>query len=57
LPLWPGKGRPAKRIIVQVRRDVRTPLRLTSGLLLHKDDGGYTQAAVDILRGGGALQL
>lgn len=56
-PLWSGKGRPAKRILVQARRDVRTPLRLPSGLLLHKDDGGYTQAAMDILRGGDALRL
>jgi tRNA1(Val) A37 N6-methylase TrmN6 len=56
-PLWPGKGRPAKRILVQARRDVRTPLRLTSGLVLHKDDGGYTQAAMSILRGGDALRL
>jgi len=56
-PLWPGKGQPAKRIIVQARRDVRTPLRLSPGLLLHKDDGGYTEAALDILRTGAALRL
>jgi tRNA1(Val) A37 N6-methylase TrmN6 len=56
-PLWPGKGRPAKRILVQARRDVRTPLRLAPGLVLHNDDGGYTQAAMDVLRGGDALRL
>lgn len=51
LPLWPGRDRPAKRVIVQARRGVATPLRLAPGLVLHEADGGYTPAADAVLRG------
>lgn len=57
LPLWPKAGRPAKRVIVRARRGGRAPLRLLPGLVLHEADGRYTEAAEDILRGGGALSL
>ncbi|MGE3933395.1 MAG: tRNA1(Val) (adenine(37)-N6)-methyltransferase [Rhodospirillaceae bacterium] len=50
-PLWPGRDRPAKRVIVQARRGVATPLRLAPGLVLHEADGGYTPAADAVLRG------
>lgn len=56
-PLWPGKDRPAKRVIVQARRDVRTPLRLSPGLVLHTDSGTYSQDALSVLQDGGALNL
>jgi len=54
-PLWPAavpeiKGKDAKRIIVQARKDVRTPARFCSGLVLHNSDGTYTEAAEKILR-------
>ncbi len=57
IPLWPGRDRPAKRVIVRVRRDVRTPLRLTAGLTLHGEDGAYTAEALAVLRDGEALSL
>jgi len=50
-PLWPGQDRPAKRVIVQARRGVATPLRLAAGLVLHEADGRYTPAADAVLRG------
>jgi tRNA1(Val) A37 N6-methylase TrmN6 len=50
-PLWPGCDRPAKRVIVQARRGVATPLRLAPGLVLHEADGRYTPAADAVLRG------
>ena len=56
-PLWPGRDNPAKRVLVRARRGVRTPLRLSPGLLLHKDEGGYTKAALSVLRDGEALRL
>lgn len=55
VPLWPGGGRPAKRVIVRARKDVRTPLRLTAGLTLHADEGVYTDEALAILQGGEPL--
>lgn len=57
VPLWPGGGRPAKRVIVRARRDVRTPLRLTAGLNLHSELGGYTEEALAVLQDGEPLAL
>ena len=57
VPLWPGGDRPAKRVILRARRDVRTPLRLTSGLTLHHELGGVTEEALSILRDGKALAV
>jgi tRNA1(Val) A37 N6-methylase TrmN6 len=56
-PLWAGHDKPAKRVIIRARKDVATPTRLTTGLVLHDADGRYTPAADAILRGGEALIL
>lgn len=56
-PLWPGDGRPARRVIVRARRDVRAPMSLAAGLVLHRGDGAYTDAALAVLRDGGPLTL
>jgi tRNA1(Val) A37 N6-methylase TrmN6 len=56
-PLWPGAGKPAKRVLVRARRGVETPLRLASGLVLHEADGRFTAAAEAVLRDGQALVL
>lgn len=57
VPLWPRAGEPAKRVIVQGIRGGRAPCRLTAGLVLHRGDGRYTEAAERILREGAALPL
>ncbi|SDF41386.1 tRNA1(Val) A37 N6-methylase TrmN6 [Limimonas halophila] len=57
IPLWPGPGTAAKRVIVRARRGVRTPASLTAGLVLHAADGRYTPAAEAVLRGGEALSV
>lgn len=61
-PLWPRMGEDdhpgdARRVIVHARTGVRTPLRLSGGLLLHRVDGGYTDAAEAILRNAAAIAL
>ena len=56
-PLWPGQGRPAKRVIIRARRGVQAPLQLAAGLTLHGRDGAYTEAALAVLRDGAALPL
>jgi len=56
-PLWPRRGEPAKRAIMQIHRNSRAPLRFLAGLILHQGDGGYTQEADAILRGGASLAL
>jgi len=61
-PLWPGVAssgilHDARRVIVHARKDIATPMRLAGGLVLHRPDGGYTDAAERVLRDGGALPL
>jgi tRNA1(Val) A37 N6-methylase TrmN6 len=56
-PLWPHAGEPAKRIVVQARKNSRSPLALLAGLVLHQDDGKYTPEAEAVLRGAGSLAL
>lgn len=56
-PLWPAAGRDAKRVLVQARRDVRTPLRLAAGLVLHAAGGGFTPEAEAVLRGAAGLSI
>lgn len=52
-PLWPRAGRDARRVIVTARKGARAPLRLSAGLVLHGEDGGYTKTADAALRGAG----
>ncbi len=54
-PLWPKRGRPAKRILLRARKGIATPLTLSPGLVLHEEDGRYTPLADDILRRGQGL--
>jgi len=56
-PLWPGAGKPAKRVVVRARKGLATPTRLSAGLVLHGPDGRYTAAAEAVLRDGARLTL
>ena len=56
-PLWPRRGEAARRVLVQVRKGARAPLRLLPGLILHDASGAYTREADAILRGEAALAL
>ncbi len=57
LPLWPGAGKPAKRVIVHARKGVGNPSRLLPGLMLHGADGRYSDEADAILRHAAALTI
>jgi tRNA1(Val) A37 N6-methylase TrmN6 len=57
MPLWPGVGKPAKRVIVAGKKGSAASLTLAPGLVLHRPDGGYTDQAEAILREGGSLRL
>ncbi|MEQ8333763.1 methyltransferase [Nisaea sp.] len=50
-PLYPKAGRDAKRVIVMARKGVRTPLSLTSGMVLHNMDGSYSPPVAAALDG------
>ena len=56
-PLWPMKGRPAKRVIVTGRRSIAGGLTLAPGLALHKTDGSPTAELEAIARHGAALDI
>jgi tRNA1Val (adenine37-N6)-methyltransferase len=56
-PLWPKAGEPAKRVIVQIRKNARSLQMLAAGLVLHEENGRYTTAAEAILRHAGSLAL
>jgi tRNA1(Val) A37 N6-methylase TrmN6 len=48
-PLWPRENEPASRILIQGRKDIKSPAKLLPGLILHKSEGGYTEGAHKIL--------
>ncbi|MEM7444549.1 MAG: methyltransferase [Pseudomonadota bacterium] len=50
IPLWPRQGIAAKRVIVRARKGVRSPGELDAGLVLHDDQGGFSKAALAVLR-------
>ena len=57
LPLWPRAGTPAKRVVIQAVKGARSALTMLPGLVLHEEDGRYTQAADAVLRDGAALTM
>ena len=57
VPIWPGPGKEAKRVIVSARKGRRGPLRLCPGLTLYDNEGQYTSLANQILRAGSALEF
>jgi tRNA1(Val) A37 N6-methylase TrmN6 len=56
-PLFSMTGEPATRIIVQGVKGSRAGLSLLPGLVLHQENGSYTDEAEAVLRGGEALDL
>jgi tRNA1(Val) A37 N6-methylase TrmN6 len=56
-PLYPHKGDPAGRIIVQGVKGSRAPFKIASGMVLHDEKGCYTPEAERVLREGVALDL
>ncbi len=55
IPLYPKAGQEAKRVIVRAVKDRKTPARLHAGMVLHEENGNYTEDADAILRDGGAI--
>jgi tRNA1(Val) A37 N6-methylase TrmN6 len=57
LPLVPHAGKDARRVIIRARKERYALLRLKSGLVLHAEDGAYTEGAEVVLSEGAALSL
>lgn len=56
-PLWPKVGRPAKLVLLRGIRLGRMPMRLLPGLVLHRPDGSFTEAAMALLEDAAPLSL
>lgn len=54
-PLYSKTGQPAKRIIVRAQKDSKAPLIIHQGIIVHNDDGSYSEAAQNVLRKGNAI--
>jgi tRNA1Val (adenine37-N6)-methyltransferase len=50
LPLWPRAGVAAKRVLLRARKGARSPAKILPGLVLHEEDGRFTEGAEAILR-------
>ena len=51
LPIHPRAGEAATRVLIAGRKGSRAPVRLLSGLILHREDGAFTDQAQAINRG------
>jgi tRNA1Val (adenine37-N6)-methyltransferase len=56
-PLWPKAERPAKLVLLRGLKDSRRPLRLMPGMVLHRQDGSFSEAATAVLGDAAALPL
>jgi tRNA1Val (adenine37-N6)-methyltransferase len=57
LPLWPKTERPAKLVLLRGIKGGRAPMQILPGLVLHRADGSYSEAAEEIMRNAAALKL
>lgn len=57
IPLWPKLSVKAKRVIIRGIKDRKSPATLHPGIVLHRADGDYTDAAEAVLREANALYL
>ena len=56
-PLWPKREVAPKRVLVQARVGIATPMRISPGLVLHEPNGSYTDIAANVLNEGVGLDL
>ncbi len=56
-PLWPGQGKPAKRVLIRGRKSSHGPTVLSQGMVLHLPDGRYTPEADGVLRHAAFLHI
>lgn len=56
-PLWPGKNKAAKRVLVSGIKNSNGALKLMPGIVLHQEDGKFTSDADAILRHAQGLNM
>ena len=55
IPLYSKAEQAANRVIVRAKKDSKAPLSIAKGVIIHKNDGAYSEEAEQILRKGAAL--
>lgn len=56
-PLWPSNKKSAKRVLVRGVKNSNGALKLMPGMILHQEDGKFTNDAEAILRHGKSLNM
>ena len=56
-PLWSRAGDEAKRVIIRARKERYAPMVLKPGLVIHEEDGQYTDGAQKILSAAEAIEF
>lgn len=56
-PFWPKQEKPAKLVILQARKGVKSACTIRPGMVLHDREGKYTQEAESIFRGSGRIEI
>ena len=56
-PLWPKSGKQAKRVLIKAKKGSKAPTVLTSGTIIHMNDGSYTPEVASILKGNSLLNF
>lgn len=54
-PLYSKKGQKAKRVIIRAKKDSKTPLVIHSPIIVHDENGDYSEKAEQILRFGESI--
>lgn len=57
LPIYPRADAAATRVLISAKRNSRAPLRILPGLVLHRDEGGFTDHAAAIHSGDAAIVM
>ncbi len=50
IPLWPKTGEAAKRVVLRAIKHRKSPAHIHAGLVLHDENGAYSDATQQILR-------
>ena len=57
LPIHPRETEAATRILISGKRNSRAPLKIMPGLVIHRDEGGFTPRAASIHSGDASINL
>lgn len=57
LPLHPKQGREAHRVIIRLRKGVKSPMRFLPGIVLHHEDDRFTEFVYHVINEGQTIKV